>query len=134
MQRRRRCQEREHAIPPRSVRLHHVLPCSVMCCSVLLHPVLCSVLFRASSTNPTKPTQTNTTTPQHHTTATQWGPKMQSGAEGTGGKAVKAGAQAQACPGCPLGLLLFGGRERGVHWDYYFLGARTRLGLPPPPP
>eukprot|EP00661_Eupelagonemidae_sp_cell13_P011372 gene11372-biopygen16861 len=24
--------------------------------------------------NPTNPTQTNTTTPQHHNTATQWGP------------------------------------------------------------
>eukprot|EP00661_Eupelagonemidae_sp_cell13_P024151 gene24151-biopygen17892 len=76
MQRRRRCQEREYANPPRSVLFHHVLPCSAMFYAVLVHPVLfCSVLFRASSTNPTKPTQTSTTTPQHHTSATQWGPK-----------------------------------------------------------
>eukprot|EP00661_Eupelagonemidae_sp_cell13_P022279 gene22279-biopygen8739 len=35
--------------------------------------------------------------------------------------------------GVPTGTTTFSGRERGAHWDYYFLGARTRLGLPPPP-
>eukprot|EP00661_Eupelagonemidae_sp_cell13_P010303 gene10303-biopygen4769 len=59
---------RTRATPQRYVLLCYVLPCSVMFCAVLVHPVLsCSVLFWASLTSPNKQTQTNTTQPQHHT-------------------------------------------------------------------
>eukprot|EP00661_Eupelagonemidae_sp_cell13_P015180 gene15180-biopygen11200 len=65
--------------------------CSVLFCSAMF----CSVLFCSALPNPTKPTQTNTTAPQHHTTVTQWGLKCKTaskapvrtkgnGAEGTG--------------------------------------------------
>eukprot|EP00661_Eupelagonemidae_sp_cell13_P007841 gene7841-biopygen19591 len=85
LQRRRRCQEQEHANPPRSVMLCPVLICPVLFCAVMLCSVLfgsvpfCSVLSCPfypvmscpSLPTPTKPTQTNITTPQC-TTATQW--------------------------------------------------------------
>eukprot|EP00661_Eupelagonemidae_sp_cell13_P012513 gene12513-biopygen21482 len=98
---------RTRATPQRYVLLCYVLPCSVMLCSVLVHPVLfCSVLFWASLTNPTKLTQTNTTSPQHHTTATQWGPTNAIRHRGRRGKMGKP------APKAPGGLIFRSRRRR----------------------
>eukprot|EP00661_Eupelagonemidae_sp_cell13_P021608 gene21608-biopygen13210 len=78
-----------------SALLRSVLFCSVLFCPVLSYVVLSCPVLLCSLPNPTKPTQTNTTTPQHHTPATQWEPekcktasqvpeKIHNGAEGAG--------------------------------------------------
>eukprot|EP00661_Eupelagonemidae_sp_cell13_P007299 gene7299-biopygen7535 len=36
------------------------------------------------------------------------------------------GGQARSVRGCPLGLLLFGGRKREVNWDYYYFRSFQR--------
>eukprot|EP00661_Eupelagonemidae_sp_cell13_P021581 gene21581-biopygen13207 len=98
MQRRRRCQEQEHAQPHKAMCCYamfcHVLLCFVLCWFILFFPVLfCSVLFWASLTNPTELTQTNTTPPQHHTTEPSGDQKNAIRHRGRRGKSGRTSAQ-----------------------------------------
>eukprot|EP00661_Eupelagonemidae_sp_cell13_P006301 gene6301-biopygen2863 len=115
-QRRRRCQEREHANPPRSWGPKNAIRRRG-------HRGKCGKTSARGVGGIVK-------------SAPEGARNLKSGAEGAGDffELLFAGAQAQACPGvstgtttfwrpgkgCPLGLLLF-------------LGARTRPGLPPAP-